>query len=430
MSDVVIDKRSQKGGSHVNRGRFIERAKPYIADAVKKRFTGGSITDSHKDGVDITIPKKGIQEPHFRHGSGGKREAVHPGNDRWVPGDKIPRPSGDGGSGGGDPSADGTGEDDFEFHLTGKEFLEIFLGGLELPNLIKTQLCSDIEEYKWIRSGITTAGPPGNIHLLRSFYQSIGRRLVFGKKEKQAFLRELEQELELLLLKEDRDETDDVRVETLQEDILALKKKLAGIPFLDTNDLRYKQFTKEPQPTAKAAMFCLMDVSGSMTKSRKDTAKYFFLLLYRFLKYYYPTVEIVFIKHHTSADEVDEKTFFESTETGGTIVSSALTLMGKIMRERYSDSSWNIYGAQASDGENWSQDSAQCETLLRDDILPFVRYFAYVQIEQAKKDELWYRYLHLWEHAKMKDRFAMRYIADEKGIYPVFEELFRKKENS
>lgn len=429
MSDSITDKRGQGGGSHVNRGRLKERVKPWLKDAIKKIGTSGSVTNSHKDGVDITIPKKGIQEPYFRHGMGGKREAVHPGNDRWSPGDKIPRPEGGAGGQGSDPSQDGESEDDFEFHLTGQEFWDAYFEDCELPNLIKTQVTANIEEYKWIRAGITTSGTPGNIHVLRSLYQSIGRRRVFHKKEKQDDLRELEGTLALLLQKEDRNEEDEAYILILLEEITALKKKIAGIPFLETTDLRYKQFMKEPKPTARAVMFCLMDVSGSMTKSRKETAKLFFVLLYRFLRYHYPTVEIVYISHHTSAQEVDEKTFFESTESGGTVVSTALKLTRDIIRERYADSYWNIYGAQASDGENWSHDSTTCEALLHDDILPLVRYFAYVQIEQKKEDELWTRYRHLWEHGKFKDRFAMQYIADQKDIYPVFHELF-KKENS
>lgn len=427
MSDIIIDKRGQGGGSHVNRGRFMERVKPWLKEAVKKTFNEGSIGESHKDGIDVTIPKKGIQEPYFRHGPGGKRESVHPGNDRWSRGDKIPRPKG--GEGGGDEaSPDGEGEDEFQFHLTGKEFWDMYFEDCELPNLLRTQLSSDIEEYKWIRAGITNIGSPANIHLLRSYLQSLGRRLVFGKKEKQALLRELEVELETLLAVKSPNDKEAERIFALREDIASLKKKLKGIPFIDPMDLRYRQYAKEPEPTAKAVMFCLMDVSGSMTKSRKDTAKLFFALLHRFLKFHYPTVELVFIKHHTIAEEVDEKNFFESTETGGTMVSTALKLMKEIMNEKYSDSCWNIYAAQASDGENWNQDSGLCETILAEDILPLVRYFAYVQIEQGKKDELWYRYVHLWEHGGFKDRFALRFIAEQRDIYPVFHELFKQKE--
>lgn len=427
MGDIIVDRRPQGGGSHVNRGRFMERVKPWIRDAVKKAFDKGSITDSHGDGVDVTIPKKGIQEPHFRHGPGGKREVVQPGNDRWVPGDKITRPDGKSGRSG-EGSNEGEWEDEFEFHMTADEFWEALFEDLELPNLAKTELAPNIDEYRWVRAGITTAGAPSNIHILRSYLQSLGRRLVFGKKEKRELLRELEAELEALAAAEDRSDEKESRLSVLKEAVVSLQKKLKGIPFIDTNDLRFKQRKKEPEPSAQAVMFCLMDVSGSMTEERKKLAKRFFLLLYLFLKRNYPKVEVVFIKHHTVAEEVDEQNFFGSKETGGTVVSAALTLMRDIMKERYSSSNWNIYGAQASDGENWSGDSAVCKALLWNAILPAVRYFAYVQIEQQKQDELWYQYLHLWEHGKVQDRFAMRFIREQKDIYPIFHELFKKKE--
>lgn len=431
MNDAIVDKRGQRGGSQVNRQRFFERAKPLLKEAVKKIFRKGSFTDSHKDGVDVTIPKKSINEPFFRHGAGGRRENVHPGNDRFIPGDTVPRPRGSGSGGGGkEASSDGEGEDNFRFLLTGKEFLELLFEDLALPNFIKAALLADMEEYRWRRAGITTAGPPGNLHITRSYRQSFGRRLVFGKKKKQEYLAQLEEEFAALIQKDVWDANDEQRMADLVEEIAEMKRKLLGIPFFDTSDLRFKQFAKEPEPTARAVMFCLMDVSGSMTESRKTTAKYFFLLLFLFLKRHYPKVEVVFIKHHTIAQEVDEKTFFESQETGGTVVSTALALMRDIIRERYSDPSWNIYGAQASDGENWSLDSNICEALLEDDILPLTRYFAYVQIEEVKKSELWYRYLHIYEHSKWKDRFAMEYIENEAGIYPVFEKLFKKKENA
>ena len=98
---------------------------------------------------------------------------------------------------------------------------------------------------------------------------------------------------------------------------------------------------------AKAVMFCLMDVSGSMDQATKDIAKRFYVLLYLFLTRTYENVEVVFIRHHTQAKEVDEHEFFYSQETGGTIVSSALKLMKEIVTDRYPIGEWNIYAAQA-----------------------------------------------------------------------------------
>jgi uncharacterized protein len=179
---------------------------------------------------------------------------------------------------------------------------------------------------------------------------------------------------------------------------------------------------REPLPTSKAVMFCLMDVSGSMDESRKDLAKRFFILLYLFLSRHYEKTEVVFIRHHTQAAEVTEDEFFHATESGGTVVSSALTLMNDIIRARYMGSEWNIYGAQASDGDNWQQDSSKCRELLDNKILPLVRYYAYVQV--ADEDQ------NLWEeYTRVRDanvHFAMQKIVTPSQIFPVFRDLFKK----
>jgi uncharacterized sporulation protein YeaH/YhbH (DUF444 family) len=165
-----------------------------------------------------------------------------------------------------------------------------------------------------------------------------------------------------------------------------------------------------------------MDVSGSMDEARKDTAKRFFILLYLFLKRYYERTDVIFIRHHTQAAEVSEEEFFQSTETGGTVVSSALLLMHQIIAARYSSSDWNIYGAQASDGDNWHHDSAKCRELLATKLLPHTRYFAYVQVAEEDQN-LWEEYSQL---AQTHANFAMRKIGEPSEIYPVFRELFKK----
>jgi uncharacterized sporulation protein YeaH/YhbH (DUF444 family) len=211
-------------------------------------------------------------------------------------------------------------------------------------------------------------------------------------------------------------------VERARAEVDALRARLARVPFLDPIDLRYRHRVRDPLPTSKAVMFCLMDVSGSMDESRKDLAKRFFILLYLFLSRHYRETEVVFIRHHTQASEVNEEEFFGATESGGTVVSSALTLMNQIVRERYLGSDWNIYGAQASDGDNWQQDSTKCRHLLARELLPLVRYFAYVQVADEDQN-LWEEYSSLRaDHPQ----FAMQKITAAEQIFPVFRELFRQ----
>jgi uncharacterized protein DUF444 len=57
-----------------------------------------------------------------------------------------------------------------------------------------------------------------------------------------------------------------------------------------------------PKPVAQAVMFCLMDVSGSMSEHMKDLAKRFHILPYLFLTRPYRHVEIVFIRHTNRAE--------------------------------------------------------------------------------------------------------------------------------
>ena len=209
----------------------------------------------------------------------------------------------------------------------------------------------------------------------------------------------------------------------LEARIAGLRARVGRIPYLDPIDLRFRNRVRVPVPTSKAVMFCLMDVSGSMDESRKDLSKRFFILLYLFLTRHYDKIDIVFIRHHTQAAEVEEQNFFHATETGGTVVSSALVLMEEIIRARYSPSEWNIYGAQASDGDNWHHDSGRCRELLDQKLLPLCRYYAYVQVAEEEQN-LWTEYTQLLETQR---HFAMRKATEASHLYPVFRDLFKKE---
>lgn len=219
------------------------------------------------------------------------------------------------------------------------------------------------------------------------------------------------------------DETDP-RVISLRARIEELEHRARNIPFIDTFDLRYNNRVKQPTPATQAVMFCLMDVSGSMDEGKKDMAKRFFTLLYLFLRRSYDVIDIVFIRHHTTAKEVGEEEFFYSRETGGTVVSSALQMMYDVARERYPTSQWNIYGAQASDGDNWTDDSPLCRDILINGIMPLTQYYAYVEITEDAHQGLWREYLTVKQQCP---HFAMQHIVNPGDIYPVFRQLFKKQ---
>lgn len=416
----IIDRRlAGKNKSIGNRERFLRRHKEQIREAVKRAVDGRSIRDLAQ-GEDIKIPRKDISEPVFGHGQGGKREMVHPGNEDHVRGDRIARPKGGQGGGGGSQASDsGEGDDDFVFHLSKEEFMQVFFDDLALPNLARTTL-AETPEFKTHRAGYSSDGTPNNLHVVRSMRGAIGRRIALsspGSRE----IKELQERLNELRA---APELHAQEIKELEEKIGALKARIERIPYLDPIDLRFRSRVRVPVPTAKAVMFCLMDVSGSMDEARKDLAKRFFILLYLFLTRHYEKIDIVFIRHHTQAQEVDEQNFFHSTETGGTVVSSALVLMEEIARTRYPTSEWNIYGAQTSDGDNWHHDSGRCRELLANQILPLCRYFAYVQVAEEEQN-LWDEYVAL--AAESSKSFAVRKATEAAQIYPVFRDLFKKE---
>jgi uncharacterized sporulation protein YeaH/YhbH (DUF444 family) len=416
----VVDRRlNGKNKSAVNRRRFIRRFKQQIRDAVAEAISERSITDIDS-GEKINIPARDIGEPSFRHGPGGERETVYPGNSEYVAGDKIKRPPEGGGDGRSQPSNSGEGLDDFAFNLTREEFLEFFFDDLALPDLIKTQLAANIE-YKKVRAGYSRHGIPANINVIRSLKGALSRRIALRSPQTR-LLHELQEELERLLATAGPDAQ--ARILELEEEIRRVTARINVIPFIDTFDLRYNNRIRQPRPTTQAAMFCLMDVSGSMDEERKDVAKRFFILLYLFLTRNYERIEVIFIRHHTTAKEVDEDEFFHSRETGGTVVSSALDLMHRIISERYPSSLWNIYAAQASDGDNWNDDSPLCRNLLIEKIMPLLQYFAYVEIKPDEHQSLWREYLHVKARCP---NFALQRIDGLTDIYPVFRKLFKKK---
>ncbi|WP_445504181.1 YeaH/YhbH family protein [Microvirga sp. G4-2] len=424
----IIDRRLNPGGkSLANRQRFLRRAKAQIQRAVRQTAGDRDITDLERGG-EVSIPADGVREPSFRRsGEGGVNDHILPGNKRFVEGDTIERPPG-GGGGGSSAGTSGEGEDDFRFALSREEFLDLFLEDLELPDLAKRRLAT-VEVQGMRRAGYSVTGSPINLALLRSMRNAMSRRIAM-RRPKPSELLKLEEEIELL-----EKEGESEKLLDLQQKLEKLRLRTRKFPYIDPFDLRYRRFEPVSRPVAQAVMFCLMDVSGSMTEHMKDLAKRFYMLLYIFLTRRYKHVEIVFIRHTHEAKEVDEDTFFHSPETGGTVVSSALREMQRVVAERYPPENWNIYAAQASDGDNSPNDGATSAALLRDIILPACQYYAYLEVGSDHdrmqagfinhKTALWQTYETLQEDGA---NIAMRKVNHRREIYPVFRELFRRRD--
>jgi len=271
---------------------------------------------------------------------------------------------------------------------------------------------------------------------VRTARRSLVRRAALSRPKHDVIV-QMERELERL---EDEEITPadgrapERRIAELREQLERARQKRARVPFIDPMDLRYNRLEHRPQPIAQAVMFCLMDVSASMDEDMKALAKRFFLLLHLFLERHYDNVEVVFIRHTQHAEEVDEQTFFEGRQTGGTVVSSALKEMLRVARARYPLSDYNIYVAQASDGDNVRSDIETCINLLNDRILPITQYMAYVEINPSMRgrrniarrgeSDLWHGYSEL---ADRRPNLAMRRISEASDIFPVFRDLFKSE---
>jgi uncharacterized protein len=415
----IVDRRLNPGSKSLeNRQRFLRRAKALVQGAVKKSSQDRDIKDV-LEGGEISIPLDGMNEPRFRR-EGGTRDMVLPGNKKFIEGDMLPR-SGEGSGRSSDPG-EGDGEDAFRFVLSRDEFVDLFLDDLELPDLAKRKL-AEAESEGLRRAGYATSGSPANISVSRTVRLALARRVALRRPRPET-IAELEAEIA-------DPGCDEARRIELMAELEALRAKFRRIPFIDPIDIRYRRFETMPKPVAQAVMFCLMDVSGSMSEHMKDLAKRFYMLLYVFLTRRYRHVEIVFIRHTDRAEEVDEDTFFHGPASGGTLVSSALQAMHDIVRSRFRPADWNIYAAQASDGDNSGSDGAAVSRLLTEMILPVSQFFAYLEVGETggstfdmPDSSLWTLYQRLRADGVP---LSMRKVSDRSEIFPVFHDLFHRR---
>jgi len=418
MSINIVDRRkNSKGKSSENRQRLLKRIEGQIKKALPDIVKNTNVKDLTSNKGNVKVPVKGIGEPQFGYDSEtGDKKHVHPGNKEYTQGDLIKKPEGGSGSGGQKGSKDGQpSEDDFTVSISREEFLDYFFADLELPDLVKKHLNS-IVDWKQKRAGYSNYGNPSRLNITKSYKNSMARRMAVGMFFEKK-IKDLEEALkEPSISEEERNR--------LENELIKMKKMRMGVNFMEEVDLQYNNFEKYPVHVTSAVMFCIMDVSGSMGEKEKDIAKRFFMLLYMFLTKQYERIEIVFIRHTTDAKEVTEEEFFNSRESGGTVVVTALELMNKIIKQRYSKD-WNIYAAQASDGDVWNySDATDCAKLLTSDILNDVQYMIYIEICRRSEGDLWQSYKKVSESRK---NFEIGKINEVGEIWKVFQDFFKKK---
>ena len=295
--------------------RHDQRVKEAIKQNLRDLISEEAIitSDGNKK---VKIPLRYLDQYRFKYGQ--PQQGV--GQGQGEPGDVIGKQSGDGNGnqpGEGEPG-DQPGEHTYEVEVPLEELTQMMLEDLALPWMEEKperQVTSITHQYTDVRR----KGSLANLDKRRTLMNNIRRNAARGRAE----------------------------VGNIHED-----------------DLRFKVWDVHEETHSNAAVYMLMDCSGSMTSGKKYVAKSFFFWMVRFLRMKYQHVETVFIAHDVNAQIVPEQEFFSLSSAGGTTCSSAYRLASEHLEEHHPASRWNTYLFHFSDGDNWPSDNATCKELV------------------------------------------------------------------
>jgi uncharacterized protein len=327
-----------------HRQKVRESIRENIADIIAEE----SIIGKDKDRV-IKVPLRGIKEYRFVYGENSPGAAQGDGDSQ--PGQVVGKSGKDGPGKGDERAGDRPGVDYYETDVTLEELIDIMFEDLELPNLERRALREIQSDYSTKRKGYRKVGIRVRLDKRRTARQRVMRVLAAQRRNGAGTVsgeEELEADDDAAL--DELDQTPSANVGSIP----ALKRRRH--PF-HQDDLRYKHIEVDTREESNAAVICIMDTSGSMDTMKKYLARSFFFLLYQFISTRYRNVEIVFIAHHTEANEVTEEEFFHKGESGGTFISSGYARALQIIAERYHPSLWNVYAFHCSDGDNFDSDN-------------------------------------------------------------------------
>jgi uncharacterized sporulation protein YeaH/YhbH (DUF444 family) len=314
-----------------DQGRFRDIIKGKIKKDLR-RFVSQSemIGKREKDLVKIPLPQ--IDIPTFRY---GPKQQGGVGQGQGEAGEGLAEGQSGVGQAGNQP-----GEHLLELEFSVDELAEILGEELQLPKIEpKGQKSLEVSKTKY--SGLSPVGPEGLRHFKTVYKRALKRYLSTG-------------------------------------DYNPVDPRIVPI----RRDFRYRSYKKITQPQTKAVIIYMMDVSGSMGDEQKEIVRLESFWINAWLKKHYKGLETRFLIHDAVAKEVDEQTFFRTSESGGTLISSAYRLASEIIQTDYPSNEWNIYPFHFSDGDNWSgEDTRFCIKLIREFFLPRVNVFCYGQVD-------------------------------------------------
>ncbi|MFN8846999.1 MAG: DUF444 family protein [Bdellovibrionales bacterium] len=314
-----------------DQSRFRDIVKGKVKENFRKFVSQGEMIGKRENEF-VKIPLPQIDIPNFRY---GPKQQGGVGQGQGEQGQEAGEPGDGQGQAGSAP-----GEHMLEVELSIEELADLLGEQLELPR-IQPKGAKSLESMKTRYSGISLVGPEGLRNFKQSYKKALKRYITSGTYD---------------------------------------PKEPMIVPIRP--DYRYRSFKKVVQPQTKAVVIYMMDVSGSMGDEQKEIVRLESFWINTWLKKHYKGLETRFIIHDAAAKEVDEDTFFRTSESGGTLISSAYKLAQQIIETDYPPQDWNIYPFHFSDGDNWSgEDTRLCIRLLREFFIPKVNVFSYGQVE-------------------------------------------------
>jgi sporulation protein YhbH len=308
MSDIPWDLRRRALKDSI---RHDARVKEAIRQHLKELIAEETIITSDGQKL-VKIPLRYLEQYRFRFGQLGVGTGQGPGN----VGDVIAR-EGERGEGGEQPG-DQPGEQVYEAEISVEELTRMMLEDLALP---------------WLEDKEQRELTSPSYH-----FDEVRRKGGMAHLDKRRTLRE-----------------------NLKRQAARHRPKVGD--WRDA-DLRFRVWSERQEHHSNAAVYMLMDRSGSMTTEKKYIAKSFFFWLVRFLRLKYKTVDTVFIAHDTEAQLVAERDFFTLSNSGGTMCSSAYRLALAHLQQTHPRTRWNTYVFHFSDGDNWEEDNPRCTALV------------------------------------------------------------------
>lgn len=364
-----------------------KRHRQLVEESIKKNLgdiiAEESIIGQSKD-KKIKIPIRGIKEYQFIYGknAGGTGSGEGQESKGQVIGKANGQPGQQPGQG---QAGNNPGEDVYETEITIEELTSYLFDDLQLPDMERKKFAQIESERKFKRSSFQRKGIPPHLNKKRTLAEKI-------KRQKMA----------------QRDKYDSEENESPER-----------IPFHE-NDLRYCRIKEDTRRHSNAVVICIMDTSGSMDQTKKYLARSFYFLLYQFVRWKYEHVEVAFIAHTTTAQEVNEQEFFHRGETGGTYISSGYEKALEIIEQRYNPAIWNIYIFHCSDGDNWGEDNAKAVALVNQ-LCTISNLFGYGEITTSSMygsaiSKEYEKQIHL-------DNFIMVMMGDKTDIWPAFKKI-------